>query len=65
MAKRKLLQLRLWLDRSGQDLIEYALVAGFVAMAAGAIFPTTLMPTVSGIYSKIQIVFSQAASVGS
>jgi Flp pilus assembly pilin Flp len=65
MAKWKLVPLQLWLNRSGQDMIEYALVAGFVAVAAGAIFPTTLMPTVSGIYSKVQSCFTQAAVFGS
>jgi Flp pilus assembly pilin Flp len=40
-------------DLRGQDLIEYALMAGFVAVAAGAIFPTTLVPGVSAIFSKI------------
>jgi Flp pilus assembly pilin Flp len=64
MAKWTALAWRLWRSRSGQDMVEYALVAGFVAVAAGAIFPTTLMPTVSGIYSKLQIYFSQAAAVG-
>ena len=29
-------------NQSGQDMVEYALVAGFVAVAAGAIFPATL-----------------------
>ena len=28
-----------WKDKRGQDLIEYALMAGFVAVAAGAIMP--------------------------
>ena len=27
-------------DVRGQDFIEYALMAGFVALAAGAVFPT-------------------------
>jgi pilus assembly protein Flp/PilA len=40
-------------DVRGQDLIEYALMAGFVAVAAGAIFPTTLLPGISTIFSKI------------
>ena len=40
-------------DVQGQDLIEYALMAGFVAVAAGAIFPTTLAPGISTIFSKI------------
>jgi pilus assembly protein Flp/PilA len=55
----------MWTDTRGQDLIEYALIAGFVAVAAGAIFPTTLMPSVSMIFSKIGDLFVQAASQGS
>lgn len=30
---------RLWRNKFGQDLIEYALLAAFVAVAAGAIMP--------------------------
>lgn len=37
----------------GQDLVEYALMAAFVAVAAGAIFPTTVMPNISTIFSRI------------
>jgi pilus assembly protein Flp/PilA len=40
-------------DVRGQDLIEYALMAGFVAVAAGAIFPSTVLPGVSTIFSRI------------
>jgi pilus assembly protein Flp/PilA len=47
--------MRAWRDRRGQDLIEYALMAGFVAVAAGA-----LMPSVS---SSISLIFSSVASV--
>ena len=47
--------MRIWRDRRGQDLIEYALMAGFVAVAAGAIMP--------GISSSISTIFSQVASV--
>jgi pilus assembly protein Flp/PilA len=46
---------RAWRDRRGQDLIEYALMAGFVAVAAGAIMP--------GVSSSISTVLSQVASV--
>jgi Flp pilus assembly pilin Flp len=53
-----------WADRAGQDLVEYALVAGFVAVAAAAIFPATLMPDVSLIFSKVYTYFSQAALEG-
>jgi Flp pilus assembly pilin Flp len=49
------LLMQAWRDRRGQDLIEYALMAGFVAVAAGAI-----MPAVS---SSISTIFSQVSSV--
>lgn len=52
-------------DRRGQDLVEYALLAGFVAVAGGAIFPNTLMPGVSTIFSKLGDYFTQAANQGS
>ncbi|HXP87480.1 MAG TPA: hypothetical protein VN841_22295 [Bryobacteraceae bacterium] len=51
---------RCWETQKGQDLIEYALMAGFVAVAAGAIFPTTVMPTVSGIFSKVASMLAAA-----
>ena len=56
---------RMWTDTRGQDLLEYALIAGFVAVAAGAIFPTTLMPTVSMSFSKLGSLVIQSASQGS
>ena len=52
-------------DRRGQDLVEYALMAGFVAVAGGAIFSTTLMPGISSIFSKINTYTASAASQGS
>ena len=64
-AKLYALVYRLRYDRRGQDLVEYALMAGFVAVAGGAIFPTTLMPGVSAIFSKINIFTADAASQGS
>ena len=56
---------RLHNDLQGQDLVEYALMAGFVAVAGGAIFPTTLMPGVSTIFSKLNTFTAAAASQGS
>ncbi len=47
--------MRAWRDRRGQDLIEYALMAGFVAVAAGAIMPN--------VASSISLIFSSVASV--
>ncbi len=42
-------------DNEGQDLVEYALLAGFVAVAAGALLP--------GISDSISVIFSKMASV--
>ena len=54
-----LLRLKLWGDQRAQDLIEYALMAGFVAVAAGAAFPP-LADTISQIFSKVQSVLTSA-----
>ena len=51
-------------NRRGQDLIEYALIGGFVAVAAGAIFPPLLIPGVSTIFSKLTVYFIQAGAQG-
>ncbi|MGH9675161.1 MAG: Flp family type IVb pilin [Bryobacteraceae bacterium] len=56
-------KLRIWKDTRGQDLIEYALMAGFVAVAAGAIMPG-VASSISTIFSKISNVISTAASQG-
>ncbi|MBM3726454.1 MAG: Flp family type IVb pilin [Acidobacteria bacterium] len=53
--------LRIWKDTRGQDLIEYALMAGFVAVAAGAIMPG-VADSVSTVFSKISGNLSTAAS---
>ena len=45
----------LWKDTRGQDLVEYALLAGFVAVAAGALLP--------GISTSISTIFSRMGSV--
>jgi pilus assembly protein Flp/PilA len=57
--KNLILQLMVWKDRRGQDLIEYALMAGFVAVAAGAIMPG-VATSISQIFSKVGSVLSQA-----
>jgi len=54
-------KLRIWKDTRGQDLIEYALMAGFVAVAAGAIMPN-ISSSISQIFSKISSVMTQAAA---
>lgn len=59
--KNLLLQLKIWKDQKGQDLIEYALMAGFVAVAAGAIMPG-VADSISTIFSKVASVMTQAAN---
>jgi pilus assembly protein Flp/PilA len=54
-------KLRVWKDTRGQDLVEYALMAGFVAIAAGTIMPS-IASSISTIFSKISSTMSAAAS---
>jgi len=62
--KNLILKLKVLKDTRGQDLIEYALMAGFVAVAAGAIMPN-VATAISTIFSKIGVVMSNAATQGS
>ena len=55
MLKIQILIARLLKDRKGQDMVEYALLAGFIAVAAGALLP--------GISGSISTIFSRMASV--
>ena len=55
MIKNLMLKIQAFRDTRGQDLIEYALMAGFVAVAAGAVMP--------GVASSISTIFSQVGSV--
>ncbi|MBZ5677047.1 MAG: Flp family type IVb pilin [Acidobacteriia bacterium] len=50
---------KIWRDSIAQDLIEYALMAGFVAVAAGAIMPGVSV-SISQIFSKVASVLSSA-----
>ena len=55
ITKLQQLALRIVKDQKGQDMVEYALLAGFIAVAAGAILP--------GISDSISTIFSKMASV--
>jgi Flp pilus assembly pilin Flp len=52
---------KIWRDERGQDLIEYALMAGFVAVAAGAIMPN-IASSISTIFSQVSSVLTAASS---
>lgn len=47
-------------DERGQDLIEYALLVGFVVIAIYVVLPNDLMPAVSKIFSKVASIFASA-----
>lgn len=59
--KNLLWKVQILKDTKGQDLIEYALMAGFVAVAAGAIMPG-VSSSISQIFSKIASSMTQAAA---
>ena len=48
-------------DERGQDLVEYALLAGFIAVAAGALLPG-ISTSISTIFSRMASVLTKAAS---
>lgn len=48
-------------NAQGQDLIEYALMAGFVAVAAGALMPN-IAASISTVFSKVSSVMADAAA---
>ena len=62
--KKFVVRLQILKDSKGQDLIEYALMAGFVAVAAGAIMPG-VSQNISEIFSKVASSMGNAASQGS
>jgi len=49
---RRMLQ-ALWLNRIGQDLIEYALMAAAIAIVVAGFLPPSILPSVDTIFSKI------------
>ena len=61
LLRLRIWQLGLWKETRGQDLIEYALMAGFVAVAAGAIMPN-VASSISTIFSQISSVLTSAST---
>jgi len=62
--KNLIFKIRAFRDTRGQDLIEYALMAGFVAVAAGAVMPG-VADGISTIFSKVGSVMAVASTQGS
>ena len=61
MTKLYITLTRLLRDKEGQDLVEYALLAGFIAVAAGALLPG-ISTSISTIFSKMASVLTNASS---
>ena len=57
-------RMQIWKDNYGQDLIEYALMAGFVAVSAGAVMPR-VASSISTIFSMVSSVLKVASTQGS
>ena len=53
--------LRIARDEKAQDMVEYALLAGFIAVAAGATLPG-ISEQISTIFSKMGSLVTEAAS---
>ena len=51
--------IRFWQDTQGQDLVEYALTAGLVAVAAVAAMPA-LSVTINNVFSKVGSIVASA-----
>ena len=58
---RLIVKAQIWKDSKGQDLIEYALMAGFVAVAAGAIVPG-VAASMKNIFLKINTILASSAA---
>ncbi len=61
ICQLRISRLGIWKETRGQDLIEYALMAGFVAVAAGAIMPN-VASSISTIFSQISSVLTSAST---
>lgn len=62
MKKLQRLAIRLIHDNRGQDMVEYALLAGFIAVTAGALLPPVAV-NISTIFSRMGSALVAAAAV--
>jgi len=54
---------KLWRNQRGQDLIEYALLAAFLAVAVGALSPT-VATNICTMFSRVATVLTAANATG-
>lgn len=58
----KILRCKIWSDTHGQDMVEYALMAGFITIAVAAAFPP-VGEELSKIFSKLTSQVDKANSL--
>lgn len=58
---KQVVRARIWADERGQDMVEYALLAGFIAIVVGASFPP-INDQLSTIFSKLSSTAEKAAN---
>lgn len=56
-----LVQSPLWKDQRGQDLVEYALMGGFITVAVAATFPP-IGGGITAIFSRVASLLTQAGA---
>jgi len=58
---KAVIQLQIWREEHGQDLVEYAMIGGFLAVASGVCMPG-VAKNISTVFSKISTTMTSAAS---
>lgn len=53
MKALKIALRRFWRDDSGQDMIEYSLLAAALVIVVAGFLPPSIMPSISTIFSKV------------
>ncbi len=56
-----LISLQIWKNQDGQDLIEYAMIAGFIAVVSGVVMPNVTQD-ISMVFSKVASTMTGAAA---
>lgn len=56
---KTIVRLRIWTDQHGQDMVEYALLAGFITVTVGAGYPP-ISDDISAIFSKLGSITDEA-----
>lgn len=54
----------LWSDTQGQDLIEYAMLVGFVAVACAALIPYGVAQPIADIFSRLIALLNTRGNAG-